>query len=121
MPRPLAIVAEDKALIRMEAVEMLDDLGFDVLEAGHAAAALMLFEANGGAALLYTNMNMPGRLDGCRLAHEVLARWPETLIIVCSGYLDDEAAMLPAKAHFISKPCAEGLVHDALATLRMAA
>ena len=117
MSRPLAIVAEDEALIRMEAADMLGDLGFDVLEAGHAKAALRLFEANGGAALLYTDVNMPGPMDGCALAHEVVARWPATVIIVCSGWLAKNAAMLPKSAHFIGKPCAEGQVHKALATL----
>ncbi|MCJ2049461.1 response regulator, partial [Methylobacterium sp. J-070] len=64
---------------------MLSALGFDVLQAEHAHGAIQHLEANGGAALLFTDFNMPGAMDGCVLAHTVRARWPETRIIVCSG------------------------------------
>ena len=117
-PRPLAVLAEDEILIRMEAADMLAALGFEVLEAGHAAAALQHLEAHAGAALLYTDIRMPGQIDGCALAHMVARRWPRTRIIVCSGCLREEAERLPACAHFISKPCSETLVRRALQILR---
>ncbi|UIY43528.1 response regulator [Methylobacterium radiotolerans] len=119
MPRPLAVLAEDEFLIRMEAADLLDALGFEVLEAGHAAAALQHLEARAGAALLYTDIRMPGRMDGCTLAHTCAVRWPRTRIIVCSGCLPDEAAQLPACAQFIAKPCAETLVRRALKALQI--
>ena len=71
------------------------------------------------ATLLYTDINMPGVMDGCDLAHAVRARWPETRIIVCSGCDPLEAATLPEAAHFISKPCAERVVRKALQALRL--
>ena len=116
--RPLAVLAEDEAVIRMEAAAMLAALGFEVLEAEHADDALRYLEAHGGAALLYTDVNMPGSMDGCDLAHVVVTRWPETKIIVCSGCLPEEAALLPDCAHFIEKPCAERLVRKALKALQ---
>ena len=103
----------------MAAAEMLSAFGFEVLEAEHAHGALRHLEANGGAALLYTDINMPGTMDGRDLAHTVCARWPETRIIVCSGCMPDEAALLPEAAHFIAKPCAEQLVRKALQVLRL--
>ena len=117
--RPLAVLAEDEDLIRMAAAAMLDALGFAVLEADHAAEALRLLEANSGAALLYTDINMPGCMDGCDLAHVVVTRWPETKIIVCSGCLREEAERLPSCALFIGKPCAETLVRKALKVLQL--
>lgn len=117
--RPLAVLAEDEALIRMAAADMLDALGFEVLQADHAAEALRLSEANSGAALLYTDINMPGCIDGCDLAHATTARWPNTRIIVCSGCDPLEAALLPDSAYFINKPCAERVVRKALQVLHL--
>jgi CheY-like chemotaxis protein len=117
--RPIAVLAEDEAIIRMAAAELLSTLGFEVLEAEHAHGALQHLEAHGGAVLLYTDINMPGTMDGCDLAHAVRARWPDTQIIVCSGCDPMKAALLPDAAHFISKPCAERLVRKALKALRL--
>ena len=106
-------------MIRAVAAAMLAALGFEVLEADCAEGALRHLEAIGGAALLYTDVNMPGRIDGCDLAHATTERWPETKIIVCSGCLPAEAALLPERAHFIAKPCAEKLVRQALEALQL--
>ena len=116
---PLAVLAEDEALIRMAAAAMLDALGFEVLEAEHAHGALQHLEANSGAVLLYTDVNMPGPMDGCDLAHAVVTRWPETKIIVCSGCLREETERLPGCALFIGKLCAETLVRKALKALQL--
>lgn len=117
--RPVAVLAEDEALVRMEAADMLGDLGFDVREADHAAAALVHFEAVEHVDLLYTDVHMPGAFDGCDLAHRVAERWPQTRIIVCSGCPREEAERLPDSAHFIAKPCVEMLVRRALKILRV--
>lgn len=117
--RPLAVLAEDEALIRMAAAAMLDALGFEVLEAERADEALRHLEAQGGAALLYTDINMPGRMDGCDLARIATERWPETKIIVCSGCDPLETTLLPKCAYFIGKPCAERLVRKALQALHL--
>ncbi|MGH1575244.1 response regulator [Methylobacterium sp. P31] len=117
--RRLAVLAEDEPLTRMVASDMLSALGFEVLEAEHAHGALQHLEAHADVALLYTDINMPGVMDGCDLAHAVRARWPQTRIIVCSGCSAEEAALLPDEAHFIGKPCAERLVRVALQALRL--
>ena len=117
--RPLAVLAEDEALIRMAAAAMLDALGFEVLEAERADEALRHLEAHSGAALLYTDINMPGTMDGSDLAQATATRWPETKIIVCSGCTRAEAAKLPECVQFINKPCAERLVRKALQVLQL--
>ena len=119
MPRPIAVLAEDEPLIRIETAMMLEELGFDVMEANCGRAALQHLEAMGGAALLYTDVDMPGGLDGFELAHSVTARWPRTAVIVCSGCLPKVAAGLPDKARFIAKPCAERSVREALQALSL--
>ena len=117
--RPLAVVAEDDAILRMEAADLLVDLGFDVLEAGHAADAMRHLEARESIALLFTDIDMPGLMDGCDLAHVCVERWPDTRIIVCSGCHPDEAEQLPDGAHFIPKPCVDKLVRRALTALQL--
>ena len=117
--RPLAVLAEDEAVIRMAAAAMLDALGLEVLEAERADEALRLLEAHSGAALLYTDINMPGGMDGCDLAHTTAVRWPETKIIVCSGCTLEEAARLPRCAYFLNKPCEDKLVLKALQALHL--
>lgn len=103
----------------MAAAETLSALSFEVTEAEHAHGALRHLEANDKVALLYTDANMPGAMDGCDLAHAVYVGWPDTRIIVCSGCMPDEAPLLPDAAHFISKPCAEELVLKALQALQL--
>ena len=117
--RPIAVLAEDEEFSRLVAADMLTALGFEVLEAEHAQGALQHLEAYDGAVLLYTDINMPGTMDGCALAHAVRARWPETRIIVCSGCDPREATALPEEAHFIAKPCGEKLVRKALKALHL--
>jgi CheY-like chemotaxis protein len=119
MPRPIAVLAEDEPLIRLEAADMLGEFGFDVLQATTASDALLLLEALNGAALLYTDIDMPGRINGQQLAHEVVERWPSTAIIVCSARSAEDAALLPRGAFFIGKPCAEWVVGEALASLQL--
>lgn len=117
--RPVAVLADDEAVVRAAAADMLSDLGFEVLQAENAQAALQHLEVREGVALLYTDVNMPGPMDGCDLAHTVCARWPETRIIVCSGCTRQEAALLPTAAYFIVKPCVERVLRKALLTLRL--
>jgi CheY-like chemotaxis protein len=117
--RRLAVLADDEEIVRRVAADMLTALGFEVLEAEHAHGALQHLEAHEGVALLYTDVNMPGAMDGCDLAHAVRARWPNIQIIVCSGCDPLEAVLLPEEAHFIAKPCAEKLVRKALQALQL--
>jgi two-component system, response regulator PdtaR len=117
--RPLAVLAEDDGFTRLVTADMLTALGFEVLEAEHASDALQQLDTHADVALLYTDIDMPGVMDGCDLAHAVRARWPEVQIIVCSGCDPFEALQLPDSAQFIAKPCGERLVRKALQALRL--
>ncbi|MBI1689655.1 response regulator [Methylorubrum sp. DB1722] len=118
--RPLAVVAEDEILLRMETADLLDRLGFEVLEAGTAAAALRYFEQGEDIALLHTDVQMPGGQSGVDLAHEVARRWPSVAVIVCSGTPPREVPPVPERSHFLSKPCIESVVRKALRALDVA-
>lgn len=119
-PPAVALVADDDFILRMEAADTLADAGFKVLEMATADAALRYLQEEDGVDLLFTDVNMPGDLNGFDLAREVAARWPEILIVVCSGVTKPGPGDLPSKARFIGKPYSPGLVLQVLRELRAA-
>lgn len=84
-PRPIVLIAEDEVLVRMHAADVLAEHGFDVLEAGSADEALSLLNTRSRIDVLFTDVNMPGDLDGIALARLVGVRWPDTVILITSG------------------------------------
>ena len=84
-PQSLIIVADDDVLERMGASYMFSDAGYRVLEAGNADMALRFFETNVDIKLLFTDVSMPGAIDGADLARQVAERWPSVGIIMTSG------------------------------------
>jgi CheY-like chemotaxis protein len=82
---PLALVVDDEELLRLFAAGLLEEHGFEVLEAENAAAALKVLESHHGVRLLFTDIQMPGVLNGLDLAREVHARWPGVLLVITSG------------------------------------
>ena len=92
-------------IIRLNAVYFLTDAGFVVLEAGHAAEALELLERCAGQVhVLFTDVNMPGDLDGLGLAHLVAERWPWIRVLVTSGRAHPHHTHLPEGSRFVPKP-----------------
>jgi two-component system, response regulator PdtaR len=105
-PRTLNIavlIVEDEPLIRMGAVSLLEDAGFAVHEAGRADAAIRILELHKEIRLIFTDINMPGSMDGLKLAHYVRGRWPPVKIIVTSGHVRVSEDSLPAGAVFLPK------------------
>ena len=86
------LLVDDEALIRMTTAEMLADLGYEVVEAHSAEAALELVDDGLRIDILMTDHLMPG-MTGASLARVVKDRWPETAVLIVSGYADtDEIA-----------------------------
>jgi two-component system, response regulator PdtaR len=98
----LVMVIDDDVLERMGASYMFSDAGYRVLEAGSADEALRLLELNTDVGLLFTDVSMPGSMNGSDLAHQVAARWPRIGIIVTSGRPRPEP--LPLGSQFHAKP-----------------
>jgi len=110
----IALVAEDEPLLRMEAVDLLEEAGFTVLEAANTDQALGHLASVDTIELLYTDIEMPGPIDGIDLAREVAARWPRVSIVVCSGRVNPGERELPRQARFLSKPVSLALIRRAV-------
>ncbi|MGI3904179.1 MAG: response regulator [Janthinobacterium lividum] len=109
---PYALVVDDDFLIRMEAMDILEQAGFQVLDAEDAATALELLKTrHPEISLLFTDVQMPGELDGFALARRVAASWPHISIVVASGHVKPGPGMMPDKARFVGKPFSAAVVH----------
>ena len=100
----VALVAENEAIIRMGAVQMLEEAGFAVVEAANAHDAVSILEQRNDVCVIFTDINMPGTMDGMRLARMVRDRWPPIHLIVTSGCISPNTVDLPAGGRFIRKP-----------------
>ena len=103
-PKHLVLVVEDESLIRMESVDMIRDLGFEVIEAVDADEAVSLLESVAGIEVVFTDIQMPGSMDGLKLAAAVRGRWPPIKIIATSGRHVLREGELPTGALFLPKP-----------------
>jgi CheY-like chemotaxis protein len=101
-PSPLVLVVEDESLIRELAVSAIADAGFEVVEACTAAEALEVLRARPDVAIVFTDVNMPGELDGLALAEMVHRHWPAIQLVVTSGR--PLAGPIPDEGKFVQKP-----------------
>ena len=102
--RIATLVVEDEAIIRMGIVEELEDAGFDVVQASNAAQAIGVLTSNSRIEVLFTDVDMPGSIDGLGLAAVVRDRWPPIKIIVTSGHRIIGVDVLPIDVRFMVKP-----------------
>lgn len=116
--RPVALVVEDEPLILMDASDILEGAGYDVIEAWNADMALVMLVDRDGVDLVFTDVHMPGKLDGFGLARAVRTRWPHTKVVVCSGHATPGPADLPGGAVFINKPFSATLVIETVTSFR---
>ena len=113
----VVLVVEDDFLIRMNAADMVRDMGFDVLEAANADEAVKLLETMPEITVVFTDIQMPGSMDGLRLAEVIRHRWPPVLLLITSGQVSPVADDIPRGARFITKPYHPTQVHDQLQML----
>ena len=102
--KPTVLVVEDEVLILFSVAEELRDAGFEVLEASNADAALVALETHPEVNILFTDIDMPGSMDGLKLSAMVRKRWPPVRIIVTSGHLKVRQEDLPDAGQFFAKP-----------------
>lgn len=98
------LVVEDEPITRMDVVGQLEEGGFKVFEAPDADKAIKILEANPVIRVLFTDIDMPGSMDGLKLAAAVRDRWPPIRIVVASGLHKINMDALPDNSRFFSKP-----------------
>jgi two-component system, response regulator PdtaR len=98
------LVVEDEPLVRMDIAEQLQDMGFKVLEAANADEAIEMLGGDTEIRIVFTDVDMPGSMDGLKLAAAVRDRWPPIRIIVTSGHRNVTMNDLPADSRFFAKP-----------------
>lgn len=113
----LVLVVEDEFLIRMNTVEMVEEAGYSVLEATNADEALGILERRGDIQIVFTDINMPGSMNGVELAEMVAENWPQIHVVLTSGRLILRDEDLPANDRFILKPFDTGQIASVLRDL----
>ena len=105
-PRQLAVlVVEDELLLRINAVEMIEDAGFEALEAADADEAIEILEGRPDIKVIFTDIQIPGSMNGLKLAHAVRRRWPPIKIVATSGRVNIRIDDLPEGGRrFLPKP-----------------
>jgi CheY-like chemotaxis protein len=102
--RPVVLIVEDELLLRMHAVEMIAAAGFEVVEAGNADQAIEILESRRDVTVVFTDIQMPGSMDGLKLARAVRGRWPPIKIVATSGHVHVSETDLPEGGRFLPKP-----------------
>jgi two-component system, response regulator PdtaR len=102
--RALVLVVEDEVLLRWMAAEAVQAAGFDVVEAGNAIEAISILEERKDIRAVFTDVQMPGSIDGLQLAHIIRSRWPPIRIIATSGQLKLRDDDLPNGGRYLQKP-----------------
>src|SRR6187551_3573827 len=105
-PEPVTnvLVVEDEMVLRLRAVDIVEDAGFTAVEAVNADEALAILESRSDISILFSDIQMPGSMDGLKLAHAVHERWPAIKIILVSGQLKLTDEDKPADSLFFGKP-----------------
>src|SRR3984957_12534981 len=103
-PSTNVLVVEDEGILRMCAVDMVEDAGFIAIEAGNADQALSILESRSDISLLFSDIQMPGSMDGLKLAYVVHERWPSIKIILVSGKVALSDTDKPTNSRFFGKP-----------------
>lgn len=95
------LVVEDEALIRITAMQIVEDAGYSVVEAANADEAIEMLERCSAIETVITDINMPGKMNGLELARVINERWPQIEMIITSARLFSQ---IPDGAQFIAKP-----------------
>jgi CheY-like chemotaxis protein len=113
----VVLVVEDEFLVRIVAVTHVEDAGFEVIEAASADQAIAILESRDDIRVMFTDVNMPGSMDGLRLAAVVRSRWPSIAMIITSGRQALALNALPERSLFLMKPYVAFQVAEALVSL----
>jgi CheY-like chemotaxis protein len=113
-PRPVVLIVEDEAMIRMGATGLVEDLGYEFFEASSADDAIALLEQYPQITIVFTDIQMAGSMDGLQLAAYARRRWPPLKFIIVSGNHVATAVEMPEGARFFPKPYNTAEIGDAI-------
>ena len=111
------LVVDDEPIVRLGLVFQVTEWGYEVVEAGSADDAVDELQRHPDIRLIVTDVDMPGSMDGIRLAHFVRKRWPPIALIVVSGKRAVEAIVLPDGCRFFEKPVLDENIRVAIREL----
>ncbi|MBB3173526.1 CheY-like chemotaxis protein [Endobacter medicaginis] len=100
----IVLVVEDETLLRMHSVDFIEAAGYRVLEAADTDTAIAVLEANPAIRVVLTDVDLPGSMDGLKLAAAIRRRWPPIELIVTSGAVTPQPGDLPERSIFVPKP-----------------
>lgn len=115
--KAVVLVVEDSTIIRMGAVDLVLSAGHEALEARDADEAIRILESRSDIDLVFTDVQMPGTMDGIKLSHYIRDRWPPVKLIVASGMAILEESSLPEGSRFFPKPYNDHTIADAMARM----
>jgi CheY-like chemotaxis protein len=108
------LLVEDEPLVRMAAADDLQEAGFHVLEAANADVALAVLEScSDEVQVLFTDIDMPGSMNGLDLVENVQQRWPHISLLISSAYHRPSPGQIPDDGRFVPKPyCSDHVVQQ---------
>ena len=101
---PHVLVVEDEFFSRLHAVDLVEAAGYKAIEASNADEAIAILEMRKDIRIVFTDIDMPGSMDGLRLARAIRDRWPPIELILTSGHVDVPESEVPERGVFFSKP-----------------
>jgi CheY-like chemotaxis protein len=113
----VVLVVEDDALTQLNAVAIVEEAGFEAIAASNADEAVQVLESRADVQAVFTDVQMPGSMDGLGLARVVRDRWPPVALIVTSGKTEIAPSDLPAGGRFLHKPYAPSEIETVLRQL----
>jgi CheY-like chemotaxis protein len=111
------LVVDDEPLLRMVLVDLFEDAGYLVREASDAAEAMTILQSSPAIRIVVTDIQMPGSMDGLRLAGYINDAYPPIALIVCSGAVPPDQSALPGNAVFMPKPVNQSQLLHIIRTL----
>lgn len=115
--KPIVLVVEDDYWQRVNAADMIEGAGYNVVEANGADEAIKLLETRKDICVVFTDIEMPGSMDGLRLARAIRDRWPPIELIITSGKHHLNAQEVPERGKFLPKPYHRDALLEAIKTL----
>lgn len=115
--RIVVLVVEDEPLLRIDAVDMVEDAGYEAVQAGNSAQAIEALESRDDIRIVISDIHMPPGMDGISFVSLARERWPHLHIVLVSGNVDRAEVRLPQGGVFFSKPYRQSDLMRALGRL----